>query len=665
METVNHNRYLGEENISKLLWKFAVPCVASLLIGALYNIIDQIFIGNSELGFLGNAATGISFPVICIVNAFAWCIGDGAAAYLSICAGRNDSQSAHKTVGTGLTVSLIISILLTIICEVFCVQLMKLFGASVNTLDYAVEYFRIIAAFLPFYLLSNVMNGMIRSDGAPAVAMITLATGAIFNIFLDPLFIFGFKWGMAGAAWATVIGQVISFVLSSLYFFKPKSFKLHKESFVPDMKILKIATKMGASVFITQISLVIIQSVSNLVLFHYGSLSIYGPDIPISVFSVQNKVFAVVINIVVGIALGAQPIFGYNYGANKLQRVKDLFKLEMKAILAVSICAFLIFEFAPMLIINLFGSGNELYIDFALKSFRIYLSLIVVTCLIKMVAIFFQAIGKPFNAAITSMVRDLICFVPLTIILSIVFESLEAGKGIYGILIAAPIADCIAAFIAAFVTIKFFKSQKSAEEIDKTECCIQKSHEGPIIAISRMHGSGGKETGRILAEHLNVPFYYKEVVALAAKNSGMSSSFIADIEDNQDMFYDLYLSTSIVQDAITAQDQVLNHIADAGSSVIVGRAADYVLRNRDNLISIYIYADDEYRVERISEIYGDSVEEAKRYIKKSDIARSGYYENISGNKWGQFENYDLCIDASIGIEKTVAIIEEYIKNRQK
>lgn len=664
MEIVNENRYLGEEKISKLLWKFAVPCVASLLIGALYNIIDQIFIGNSELGFLGNAATGISFPVICVINAFAWSIGDGAAAYLSICAGRNDSKSAHHTVGTGLTVSLIISIILMIICEIFCVDLMKLFGASENTLAYAVEYFRIIAAFLPFYLLSNVMNGMIRSDGAPAIAMITLASGAVINIILDPIFIFGFKWGMSGAAYATVIGQVVSFVLSSLYFFKPKSFKLHKNSFVPDFKILKTAMKMGASVFITQISVVVIQLLSNLVLFHYGSLSIYGPDIPISVFSIQNKVLAVVINIVVGVALGAQPIFGYNYGANNMQRVKDIFKLEAKVIFAVSAMAFLIFEFAPMMIINLFGSGNDLYIDFALKSFRIYLSLIVVTCGVKMVAIFFQAIGKPFNAAITSMIRDLICFVPLTIIISFVFEKYYPGNGIYGILIAAPIADFVALIVASFVTIKFFKELDCSIKPSKETCCsIEESKPGPIITISRMHGSGGKEIGRLLAKRLGIPFYYKEVVALAAKQTGMSEEFIDNIEDNQDAFYDLYLSTTIVQNAITAQYKVLNRIADNGSAVIVGRAADYVLSNRQELISIYIYADEEYRIKRISEIYGDSYEEAKKYLAKSDYARADYYESIAGKKWGDFENYDLCIDSSIGIEKTVDVIYNYLQNK--
>lgn len=255
MEQTQESKRLGEEKISKLLVQFSIPCVTGLLIGAFYNIVDQIFIGNSELGFLGNAATGVSFPVICIANAFAWCVGDGAASFLSICAGRKDTQSAHKSVGTGITVSLIISIILAIICVVFCEPLMMMFGASDQTIDMAVEYFTIVAAFFPFYLLLNVMNSMIRADGSPSYAMVCMLSGAIINIILDPIFIFLLKWGIAGAAWATAIGQVASFGLCVAYFFKPKSFKLTRRSFVPDGKILHSMVSLGASTFVTQISI--------------------------------------------------------------------------------------------------------------------------------------------------------------------------------------------------------------------------------------------------------------------------------------------------------------------------------------------------------------------------------------------------------------------------
>lgn len=463
MDQAKETRYLGEAKISKLLLKFSIPCVTALLISAFYNIVDQIFIGNSELGFLGNAATGISFPIICIANAFAWCVGDGAASYLSICAGQQDSESAHKCVGSGITATLIISLVLTAICEIFCQPLMLLFGASDQTLGLATEYFSIISAFFPFYLLLNVMNSMIRADGSPTFAMIAVLTGAITNIILDPIFIFLLKWGMAGAAWATVIGQVLSFCVCAVYFFRPKNFKLTKHSFMPDKAILKNTVTLGTSTFFTQISIVVMTLVCNLTLFHYGSLSKYGPDIPISVFSIQSKVYTIVCNIVVGIVLGGQPIFGYNYGARKLHRVRETYRLVLISSLVVGISATLVFELCPQVVIGLFGSGNELYWEFAIKTFRIYLSMTVITCIVKLTSIFFQSIGKPLYAVTSSLIREIICFVPLAIGLSYLMEKNEPGSGINGILYAAPIADLVSVVVVIFLTTSFFRSLRKME----------------------------------------------------------------------------------------------------------------------------------------------------------------------------------------------------------
>ena len=471
MELVNENKILEEEKISKLLLKFSVPCVMGLLISAFYNIVDQIFIGNSTLGYLGNAATGVSFPVICIANAFAWCVGDGAASYLSICAGRKDTDSAHKSVGTGITVTLLISIVLMIICEVAAVPLMSLFGASNQTLDLAVTYFRIVAAFFSFYLLLNVMNSMIRADGSPGFAMKAMVMGAIINIILDPIFIFLLKWGIAGAAWATAIGQVVSFAICAIYFFKPKSFRLKKSSFVPNLPILSKMINLGAATFITQISIVAVTLVCNMTLARYGALSKYGPDIPISVFSIQTKVYTIVLNIVTGIVLGGQPIFGYNYGAKRMDRVREAYKIVFRATLITGITATIIFQLWPKEVVGIFGSGNELYQEFAVKTFRIYLSLVTVTCLVKMTAVFFQSIGKSKYAVMASVIRDIVCFTPLAIILPSVLEGAEVGTGINGILYAAPISDLVAIVVILILTISFFhKLNKETEvEVEKQE----------------------------------------------------------------------------------------------------------------------------------------------------------------------------------------------------
>lgn len=458
MEERQGNKHLEKEQMLHLLIKFSVPCIMGLLISALYNIVDQIFIGNSELGYLGNAATGVSFPVICIANAFAWCVGDGAASYLSICAGRKDTDSAHKCVGSGITTTVIISLVLMAVCELFAAPLMSLFGASEQTLGMAVEYFQIIAAFFPFYLLLNVMNSMIRADGSPAFAMTAMLAGAILNIILDPVFIFGLKWGIAGAAWATAIGQVVSFLTCTVYFFKPKNFKLTWRSFIPDREVLKNTISMGAATFIAQISIVVVSLVSNMTLAHYGALSKYGQDIPISVFSIQTKVYTIVCNIVTGIVLGGQPIFGYNYGAKRMDRVKEAYKLVLTGTLVVGIVATIIFQCWPQLVIGIFGAGSELYQEFAVKTFRIYLSLMTVTCLVKMTAVFFQSIGKSVRAVVASLIRDIICFTSMAILLPYVLEAKQAGSGIMGILYAAPIADFVAAIVILILTVSFFKN---------------------------------------------------------------------------------------------------------------------------------------------------------------------------------------------------------------
>lgn len=443
--------FLGEEKISKLLLKFSLPCILSLIISALYNIVDQIFIGNSELGYLGNAATGIVFPITIISLAFAWCFGDGSAAYLSICLGRKDVQNAHKCIGTAITATFMVSLLLVIACHIWKEPILRLFGASDTTIGMALQYFKIILAALPIYMLMNMMNAIIRADGSPAFSMLSMASGAVINMILDPIFIFIFHMGIKGAAYATVIGQVFSFIICFIYFTRTKTFRLSAASLIPDFKIFGNAVKLGLSTFITQISIVAISLVCNIVLYKYGELSVYGPDIPISVISIETKVFTIVINIVVGIVLGGQPILGYNYGAKNDKRVKETFRLILFSTLIVGIVFTCIFELCPQLVIGIFGAGTALYQEFAEMTFRIFLSLVTCTCVIKVTSIFFQAVGQPGKAAAVSLTRDILCFIPLVILLPQKF-------GIKGALLAAPVSDFIAMIVTVIITIAFFKS---------------------------------------------------------------------------------------------------------------------------------------------------------------------------------------------------------------
>ncbi len=670
MNQSENSRFLGTEKISKLMLKFSIPCVLSLLVSALYNIVDQIFIGNSSLSALGNAATGVVFPIFIIAQAFAWCFGDGCAAYLNICQGKNDSKTSHKAIGTGVIVTLITSIILIALFLPFKTSLLTLFGASENSIGYAVEYFNIVLLFFPILMLSNMMNSVIRADGNPAGSMASMLTGAVVNIILDPIFIFGINWGgtgmtpMTGAATATIIGQIVSFVISAFYFFKPKTFKLTPSSFIPDLKTFSNALKLGTSSFITQMTIVVISLVCNIMLAKYGAMSSYGIDIPIAIIGIESKVFTVVINLVVGIVLGCQPIIGYNIGAKNYMRVKELYKKILFCTIVIGVVATILFEFVPRNIIGVFGTPTNIpnpedYWIFGEKTFRIFLCFITFTCIVKMTSIFFQAAGKSGQAIISSMIRDIVCFIPLIIIFPAIFGGVEA------ILYAAPVADFIAMIVATFITIKFFKSLEKYTP-EKTEySVILKSKPGFIVTIAREHGSSGKQIGKIIAEKLNIPFYYKEVTALAAQESGLDKEFISDINRNSPKhLHELYLSTNVIQQAVVAQDQIIKKIAENGSCVIVGRAADYVLNGHSDMIRIFIYASKEYKISRIMEIYGDSSEEAENNICRADEARATYYKNISGNQWGQHSNYDLLINSSIGIEKTANIILQYIASKQ-
>ncbi|MEY8390946.1 MATE family efflux transporter [Lachnospiraceae bacterium 45-W7] len=456
MNQSENSQFLETERISKLMLKFSIPCVLSLLVSALYNIADQIFIGNSELSALGNAATGVVFPIFIIAQAFAWCFGDGCAAYLNICQGRKDTKSAHKAIGTGILITVLASLALMFLFFPLKKHLLTLFGASANSIGMAVEYFNVILVFFPIYMLSNMMNAVIRADGSPAWSMASMLLGAIVNIMLDPVFIFGMHWGMTGAALATVTGQCISFVISVVYFFRTKTFKLTKESFVFDIKTFSQALKLGASSFITQMTIVMISLVCNVMLADYGAGSRYGVDIPIAIIGIESKVFTVVINLVVGIVLGCQPMIGYNIGAKNYTRVRQLYKSVLVCTIIIGVMSTLLFELAPRAVVGIFGSPTNIpnpedYWVFAEKTFRIFLSLVTFTCIIKMTSIFFQAVGRPVQAAISSIIRDIVCFIPLILILPMFL-------GIEGILFAAPIADFIAMMAAALLTVSYLKS---------------------------------------------------------------------------------------------------------------------------------------------------------------------------------------------------------------
>ncbi len=484
-----------------------------------------------------------------------------------------------------------------------------------------------------------------------------MMVGAVINMIGDPVAIFVLDWGIKGAAVATILGQFVSFVICAAYLARSRVFRVKASDFIPSWQHLKPVLPLGMGSFLTQLCIVATTIANNILLKSYGAQSEYGPDIPLSAFVVIIKLFQIILNIACGITAGALPIMGYNYGARLYSRVKETFKLVVLSTLTVCVIATVLFESVPLVFVRMFGTdGGELYTSFATGCLRIYLSLVVFTCLQKACAMFLQSIGYAKAAVPLSVLRDV-----LLIVLAIL---MPMWMGITGILWSAPVADMIAMVITAAVVVRVWKTMgMNAQPANKQgEIVLHPSRPGVIVTIAREHGSAGKRIGQLVAEKMAIPCYYKEMVAIAAQESGLAKEFISAINSDENaVMKELYLSTSAVRQAVIAQERAINMIADKGSCVIVGRASDHVLRGRDNLVRVFIHAPRDYRVKKVMEMYGDTQSEGRKSIARSDAARGAYYKSISGHEWGDPHQYELSVDSSIGPEKTAELICGYIQ----
>ena len=443
VQTAQTNPF-ATEKISKLIARFAIPSIVSMVVNSLYNIVDQIFIGQG-VGYLGNAATNVAFPLVTICFAFALLVGDGCAAYLSLKLGAGDKESAAKGVANAIVMLGILGIFFFVMSFALMIPLLNLFGATENVLPYAIEYTQIIIIGLPFVIMSTGLNSAIRADGSPKLAMISMLSGAILNTILDPIFILVFHWGVAGAAWATIIGQVVGFFIAVFYLRHFKNIQLKKSYFKLRWKYIGHVLSLGVSSFITQMAITIVVVVMNNQLTYYGAMSSYGSDIPLSALGIVMKVNSIILSFFIGLAVGSQPIIGFNYGAKNYHRVKKCYLIAVGASLVIGVIGFCIFQFAPQSVINLFGQENELYNNFALMSFRTFLFCCILNAFQVVSSIFFQAIGKPVRATILSLSRQIIFLIPAMLILPI-FLRLE------GILYSGPVADTLA-FVLALIFI--------------------------------------------------------------------------------------------------------------------------------------------------------------------------------------------------------------------
>lgn len=459
------NTFLETEPIGALMRKYAVPCIISLLVAALYNIVDQIFIANaSYLGSYGNAANTVVFPLTVVALAIAVMIGDGCCAFVSISLGANKKEDAHKGIGSAIILCIIGSLILTAVYLIFQEQILTVFGGRVNeeTFYHAKEYFFWITLGVPFYMFGQAMNPVIRSDGSPKFAMASTLAGAVVNIILDPVFIFIFKWGMMGAAVATVLGQVLTAVLAVWYLCHMKAVKLERSSFGIHPRLAGKYLSLGICSFLSQISLVAAMAAIQNMTLKYGALDpIFGQSqyaqIPMAVLGIVMKFFQIVISVAVGMAAGCIPIVGYNIGAGRKDRASDLFTRLLICEAAVGAAALFIVELFPRQLIGIFGAANEssYYTDFAVKCFRIYLCMMILATVNKATFIYLQSLGKALLSTMLSMVREVVFGVGFALILPIFF-------GLDGVLYSMPVSDVLTFIISAIVIAYTYKTLRIA-----------------------------------------------------------------------------------------------------------------------------------------------------------------------------------------------------------
>lgn len=446
---------LEYESIPKLLKGFALPSITATLVSSLYNIVDQIFIGQG-VGYLGNAATNVSYPLSTICLAISLLIGIGSASRFSIHLGRKDYEAAAKLVGNGIVLMLLSGILYFILGEVFLSPLLRIFGATDEVMPYAVQYSGITLIGMPFLIMTNGISNLIRADGRPKYSMICMVAGAIANTILDPIFIFVFDLGVFGAALATILGQILSFLLAVRYLWHFQTVTLDKSCFRLEPRENITTLYMGTSSCVNQIAITIVQIVLNHSLTYYGAHTIYGEDIPLAACGVVMKTNAILLSIIVGISQGVQPIIGYNYGAGKYTRLKKAYLLALKWNFCVSAVGFILFQFCPKLILSIFGSGNALYEEFAVLFMRTFLLMVLVNGVQLLSSNLFTAIGKASKGLLLSLTRQVFFLIPLILVLPLKF-------GLFGVLLAGPIADFIAFVASVLLVWREFKKMNRLE----------------------------------------------------------------------------------------------------------------------------------------------------------------------------------------------------------
>ena len=646
--------------VGKALLTMAIPTIISQLITMIYNLADTLFIGMTNDPYKVAAASVVTV-LFFIVTAFANLFGVGGGSLMSRLLGEKREDDAKRVGVFSIYGAFAIAVVYSIVCLVFTEPLARLLGASDNTIGYASSYlFWVVVIGAVPSTVGMTMSFLLRSAGYSKESGIGLALGGIANIILDPLFMFvllprGNE--VTGAALATMLSNVISLVYFLLIYFRLRG----KSILSISPRYIRIGRSLMINVFAIGLPSALTAMLANLSNIIKNNLTSGYGDIELAAYGIVMKADMLPLNIGMGLCQGMMPLVAYNYAAKNYKRMNSFTKAAQTwGIIIAGVCIVVFELFAPQ-IIWLFIK-DEATIAYGTNFLRI-------ACLATpfMISNFqkiycLQAMGKGKESLLLGILRQGLLAIPIIFIMNHFLQ-------LYGVVSAQLISDAITVIFATLIYRHVYNRLQGETASDKKpeladDAVLKPSRKGAIITIAREHGSSGKQIGKLVAEKLGIPFYYKEMTALAAQESGLHKEFISDINSNSPAtLHSLYLSTEVIQQAIIAQNNIIRKIADNGSCIIVGRAADYVLRDYENVVRIFVHAPEEYKIRRVMEVYGDSLEDAKKNVRKSDTARASYYKNISGQAWGDRRNYELIIDSSVGVDASVETICTYLKSR--
>lgn len=641
------NDYYGRERIGKILSRIAPPVMIAQLIQSLYNIVDSFFIG----AYSDDALTALSvvYPLQLIIIALAVGTGVGVNTYMARKYAHNSPQDADDAAGTGMVLALLSWAVFTAIAlPLMRTYVMTSAGAD-SAVEYAVTYGNIVSVGSIGVFLEGCWEKVHQARGNMRRPMAALIIGAVLNVILDPLLIFGAGLGIAGAAYATVAGQICAAVIVAFGAVKkPPSIR----------RMLHFAKR----IYFFGYSSILMQALYTVYILALNIILAGFSDSAVTVLGLYYKLQSFFFIPLFGLQTSIVPVLSYNYAAGEYGRCKQTMNITYLVSAIFMVLGVVGFVFFPDTLISLFSSNEEVH-EIGRVAFPIIGSAFIPAVFSLVMPTFFQAIGMGIKSTFLSLLRQIFCLVPIFWAFSLI--------GLNYTWLSFPISETISGTVGLImyaVQLRKWKIKRSSDKKDGAvgSAVIKPSSKGVIITIAREHGSSGKQIGKLVAERLGIPFYYKEMTALAAQGSGLDKEFISDINVNSpSVLHDLYMSTHVVQQAVAAQDKIIKKIADSGSCVIVGRSADYVLRNYPDVLRIFIYASDEVKIRRVCEEYGDDPQTAERNIRQADSARAAYYKNISGRTWGDRRNYDLLIDSSSGVEKCAEMICGFIDSRNK